>query len=204
MFTGLIEKIGTIRSIENRDFGQRLVVSCSQMREIPQLGASISISGCCLTVAEATHIENEHILDFDVVMETMKCTTLGSLEKGDLVNVEQALQANARIGGHFVQGHIDCVENILHIGSMDNSEYRMRVSMNTVDVDAIVPKGSIAIDGVSLTIASVTPQWFDIALIPTTLQETTLGKKTVDDAVNIETDILARTITQFMRHREST
>ncbi len=202
MFTGLVEKIGTISLLENRVFGQRLVISCSKKGEIPELGASVSISGCCLTIIEATQIENEYILTFDVVMETMKCTTLGSLQKGDPVNIEQALQANARIGGHFVQGHIDCVEDILHIDSMDDSESRMRIGMNAVDVDTIVPKGSIAVDGVSLTIATVTPQWFDIALIPTTLQETTLGKKNVGDTVNIETDILAKTIAQFMRHRE--
>lgn len=199
MFTGLVEQIGTVASIEDREFGHRLSIKCTGWDEVPCDGASMSISGCCLTVVQTQRKANSLILDFDVVPESFQCTTLGSIQKGDLVNLEQALQPNSKMGGHFVQGHIDCVESIIQIDTQDEGESRLHIGMQTVDVDTVVPKGSITIDGVSLTVASVSPESFEVVLIPTTLKETTLGHRKVGDVVNIETDILARTVVQMMR-----
>ena len=199
MFTGLVEQIGMVESIERKDFGHRLSVKCTGWEEAPCDGASMSISGCCLTVVQTQHLEDSLILEFDVVPESLQCTNLGSLQNGDLVNLEEALQPNSKIGGHFVQGHIDCVESIMQIDTNDEGECRLLVSMPSVDVDTVVPKGSITIDGVSLTVATVSLESFEVVLIPTTLQETTLGHLKVGDVVNIESDILARTVVQMMR-----
>lgn len=199
MFTGLVEQIGMVESIERKDFGHRLSVKCTGWEEAPCDGASMSISGCCLTVVQTQHLEDSLILEFDVVPESLQCTNLGSLQNGDLVNLEEALQPNSKIGGHFVQGHIDCVESIMQIDTNDEGECRLLVSMQSVDVDTVVPKGSITIDGVSLTVATVSLESFEVVLIPTTLQETTLGHLKVGDVVNIESDILARTVVQMMR-----
>jgi riboflavin synthase len=157
-----------------------------------------------LTVVNSSQ-EGESIqIAFDVIPESLKCTTLGSISVGDYVNVERSLKSDSLIGGHFVQGHVDGVEKLLEVEMMDDSESRIRISMNCIDKDTIVPKGSVTIDGVSLTIASVSEDWFEVALIPTTLSDTTLGRVSIGDHVNIETDILARTIVQVMRRMQIT
>ncbi len=203
MFTGLVEQKGKIKQFDERDFGIRLTVSCVKNMELPALGASICISGCCLTVVQASLEENVVFLDFDVVKESLTCTTLGSLESGDVVNVEQAMRADTRLGGHFVQGHVDGIEHVLESESMEDGDIRFRFSMQIIDPDTVVPKGSITIDGVSLTVAAVGNNWFEVVLIPTTLQETTLGSIKVGSEVNIETDILTRTIVQVVRRMQS-
>jgi riboflavin synthase len=202
MFTGLVEQIGIITCLEDRVFGKRLRVSCEKLTDMPALGASISISGCCLTVVSAAQEEDRMLLDFDIVQETLTCTTLGRLRREDSVNLEQAMRADTRLGGHFVQGHVDGVVRAIGSDPLNDGECRIRFSMDGIDTDTIIPKGSITLDGVSLTIADVGEDWFEVVLIPTTLQETTLGKLEIDDVVNIETDILTRTIVQVVRRMQ--
>lgn len=198
MFTGLIEQIGTVDGLSNQDTGKRLSITCSGMNENPENGASISVSGCCLTVVKTTESLEQLIIDFDIVQESLNCTTLGSLAIGDRVNLEQALRANSKMGGHFVQGHIDSVETIL-AWNQEEGQRRVRLSMNAIDADLVVPKGSITLDGVSLTIANVLHDSFEVVLIPTTLEDTTFNTLKVGDRVNVESDILARTVVRMMR-----
>lgn len=203
MFTGLIEQIGRVHTLSEQDSGRRLTITYKNMKELPEDGASISVSGCCLTVVKATAFAEHMSIEFDIVQESLHCTTLGSLQTGDTVNLEQALRADSKLGGHFVQGHIDCIESILNCDNQEDGECRLRISMNAIDVDLVVPKGSIALDGVSLTIANVKQDSFEVVLIPTTLQETTLGNLRVGDSVNVESDILARTVVQMMRRSDA-
>jgi len=199
MFTGLVEQMGTVDNLKVIDTGQRLSIKCQGWLELPEKGASISISGCCLTIVEAVQENSGIVLHFDVVEESLQCTTLGSLKSGDFVNLEQAMQLHTRVGGHFVQGHIDCVEHVMQDQDCVEGESRLRVGMQSIDIDTVVPKGSITIDGVSLTIAKVDSDWFEVALIPVTLQETTLGNLSNGDAVNIETDMVTRAVVQTVR-----
>ena len=199
MFTGLVEKLATVISTEETGFGSRLVISCDKWLEQINDGESICVSGCCLTVVGSAQEGENTQISFDVIPETLKCTTLGGLSTGNLVNLERSLRPDSLMGGHFVQGHVDGVENLLEVEMMDENECRIRISMNSIDNDTIVLKGSVTIDGVSLTIANVGDDWFEVALIPTTLSETTLGKVSCGDSVNIETDILARTVVQVIR-----
>ena len=204
MFTGLIEQIGTVSGLEQREFGLRFSVHCLGWSELPKLGASIAISGCCLTVVTASHSTNGIELEFDIVQESIQCTNLGSMKPGDSINIEQSLIANSRIGGHFVQGHIDCVEQVIQHEVLKNGDHRLRLSMESIDVDTVISKGSITIDGVALTIAKVDQEWFEVVLIPTTLKETTLRFLEQGDSVNIETDILIRTVAQVVRRMRQT
>ncbi len=203
MFTGLIQSVGCVVSQQKSDIGLRLTLSCQRWSQVPGIGASICVSGCCLTVTCAREKESEMLLEFDVVQETLNCTLLGSLQQGDQVNLEQSLRADSRMGGHFVQGHVDGVERVLAYESHDDGACCLRVSMEKIDPDTVVSKGSITIDGVSLTIAKVGTDWFEVALIPTTIQDTTLGKLSQGERVALETDILARTVVQTVRRMQS-
>ena len=202
MFTGLIEQIGIVDDITAQDSGKRISITCQGINEIPENGASVSVSGCCLTVVKTSASPKQLRLVFDVVQESLNCTTLGSLQIQDTVNLEQALRADTKMGGHFVQGHIDCVETILQC-NQEEGERRVRLSMHSIDVDLIVLKGSITLDGVSLTIAKVLPDSFEVVLIPTTLEETTFATLNVGDRVNVESDILARTVVQMIRRMKA-
>lgn len=203
MFTGLIETMGKVEALQESHSGKILSISCSiGTEELPSLGASICISGCCLTVVEAKLASDQTILRFDVIQETLRCTTLEHLEIGQAVNIEQSLKPDSRLGGHFVQGHVDGVEMITDFSTSESGEVRLQVSMESIDCDTVIPKGSITIDGVSLTIANVCENSFEVALIPTTLRETTLGAFKVHDRVNIETDILARTVVESIRRMQ--
>ena len=199
MFTGIIEQTGILTEIIQTECGVRLVMTCKGWSEGVTPGESLCISGCCLTVIESKDDYGETALSFDVVDETLRCTTIGTLSSGDAVNVERSLKAGSLLGGHVVQGHVDGVETILDLMTGEVNENRMRVSMKTVDADAIVPKGSVTIEGVSLTIAQVGDGWFEVAIIPTTESVTTLGTLSKDDLVNIETDIVAKTIAHVVR-----
>jgi riboflavin synthase len=198
MFTGLVQKIAKVILVKEESWGTRLVISCPLWPDEIQLGESICTSGCCLTVAEKRMNNGEIEISFDVIPETLDCTTLGSLISGSEVNIERSLRSDSLLGGHFVQGHVDGVEEVLSLSSGDD-ESRLRISMGSIDRDTVVTKGSITIDGVSLTIASVGDSWFEVALVPTTLRETTLGKASVGSKFNIETDILARTVVNVVR-----
>jgi len=182
MFTGIVEATGRVRAARKTSKGLRLEVE-APWRIAP--GASVAIGGVCLTALEGKG------LAFDVIPETLKRTTLGGLRPGARINLERALSAGARLDGHIVQGHVDgsgVVESFARKGGEATLSVRVPAALE----DQIVPKGSIAVDGVSLTVVDVKDRRFSVALIPTTLRRTTLSRLRKGDRVNLETDVLAK------------
>jgi riboflavin synthase len=187
MFTGLVETLATILAIEQRPPGKRLVVDAGDLARDAALGDSVSVSGCCLTVVWK---EGER-LGFDAGPETLQRTTLASLAVGRHVNLERSLRAGDRLGGHFVTGHIDGLGSLSkRHDAGDWSTFWFRVPLQLAR--QMASKGSVAVEGVSLTLVDVEAESFSVALIPHTLAVTTLGKLRVGDQVNIETDVLAK------------
>jgi riboflavin synthase len=200
MFTGLVQAIGAVASIDPGPAGGlRLVVDPGAWPHRPLVGESIAVSGCCLTVAEDP-AGTQGRLAFDAVPETLAKTTLGALRPGSRVNLERSLRADDLMGGHTVQGHVEGVGEVLAV--QPRPDYRLRIRPPADLMPCIIPKGSIAIDGVSLTIAAADPHegTFEVALIPTTLELTTLGDLRPGARVNLETDIQARTLLHLLRN----
>ena len=189
MFTGLVETICMVKSIRPSADSMVLAIDLGELAGESKIGDSIAVNGVCLT---ATGIERA-LVSFDVSAETLAKSTLGKLRPAWQVNVERAMKATDRFGGHFVQGHIDGVATI---EAMDkHGEFAdVRFAAAAELLDAMVAKGSVAVDGVSLTIASIDQNGFRIAIIPETLRRTTLGRARAGDCVNIETDIIVKTI----------
>ncbi|MGC9315134.1 MAG: riboflavin synthase [bacterium] len=186
MFTGLIDRIGEIEYSRAVAAGRSIGVSVDFADEL-DLGESIAVDGVCLTVVSKT----ARGFMADVSAESLKRSTLGGLRKGSRVNLERALKANSRLGGHFVQGHVDCVSQILEMTR--RSDFAgIRIALPREFSTFVVEKGSIAVSGVSLTIAEVGKSDFEIAVIPETLKRTTLGTLKQGSPVNIEFDILAK------------
>ncbi|MEM8875995.1 MAG: riboflavin synthase [Planctomycetota bacterium] len=187
MFTGIIEQPARVTATEDHRGGRRVSVShaWTDLRH----GESIAINGCCLTVAEF----DDNTVTFDVITETLDKTNLRGISNGDLLHVERALAANGRLDGHFVQGHIDATAELVHRVAND-VEWRLRVRVPEAMVKYLMPKGSVCIDGVSLTIADLSDDWFEVTLIPTTLDKTALGQRPIGYRFNFEADILAKTI----------
>lgn len=182
MFTGIISVLG---KVENRA-GARLAISARIKR--PALGASIAINGVCLTVVRTNGRKHE----FEVGPETWERTSLGSLKNGSPVNVETSLRLGDEIGGHFVSGHVDASAEILALAPWDEDFWRLRVGLPRALRGLVAEKGSIAVDGVSLTVTKTAPAWFEIMLVPHTLKNTALGRRKPGDRVNLEADPLAR------------
>ena len=199
MFTGLVEGQGFVRAAAPAGDALRLDI------EIPdamlsggagQFGESVAINGCCLTVVKISGA----VWTFEAGRETLAKTTLGELAVDSAVNLERALAANGRFGGHIVQGHVDGVATVS--GITRHGEWTdMAFSLNPGLAGQLVPKGSVAVDGVSLTVVSVVDDGFSVALIPHTLQETTLGRRNIGDRVNIETDILGKYVQKMLAAR---
>jgi len=194
MFTGIVQTMGVVRSVRHGSNGARLALDARDLARPIPAGASIAVSGVCLTVAGS----GNSCIEFDVIPETLTRSTLGRLHAGARVNLERSLRAGDPLDGHVVQGHIDGIARVQAIQDTDGGHI-LRLRADCEWVPFVIPKGSIAIDGVSLTIARVEGDTFDIALIPTTLTVTTLGLLKVGDLVNVETDILARTIVTTLR-----
>ncbi len=192
MFTGIVQTTGRVAALDRNAFGVRLGIDPGQWTpaegRAPRLGDSICISGVCLTIASL----EDNVLCFDVIAETLAKTTLGFLSVGDAVNLEPSVTPNQPLGGHFMQGHVDGVGEVTAVKSGDD-EWRITVRPPAALMAYMIPKGSVAIDGVSLTLAAVHDETFEVALIPTTLDLTTLGKQQAGDHVNLEADILAKT-----------
>jgi riboflavin synthase len=194
MFTGIIEELGRIVAWTPTADAARITVNAPLAVSDAKHGDSISVSGVCLTVVD----QGEDWFSADVMAETIAMSTLSGLEPGTLVNLERAAKVGDRIGGHIVQGHIDGTSRILSLE--DGSAWRVvRLSLDPEHAPLVTRKGSIAIDGISLTVSSIGADWFEVSLIPETLEATTLGAKVVGDAVNIETDVLARQVQRLIQ-----
>jgi riboflavin synthase len=190
MFTGIIEEVGEVVKVERKGMAALLAIRTSFAREL-RSGDSVSVNGVCLTVLAV----QPPTFWVEAVEETIARTNLGFLKAGDRVNLERALSASGRLGGHFVQGHVDGTGVIAQIVPRLRSKV-MRIRCPQELMPYIVPKGSIAVDGVSLTVVEVGADWFTVSLIPFTLEHTTLGLRKVGDVVNLEVDILAK----YVRH----
>ncbi|MCE9552790.1 MAG: riboflavin synthase [Planctomycetes bacterium] len=187
MFTGIIEALGVVQSVEERPPGRRLTIQAGNIAEGVSLGDSVAISGCCLTVVAI----NGSSLEFDAGPETLSRTILGRFSMGDTVNLERAVRVGDRLGGHFVSGHVDAVGTLVQRDdAKDWSTFwiQMPAPLRT----QMASKGSVAVDGVSLTLVEVESDRFSVQLIPHTLAITTLGRLKVGDQVNLETDLLAK------------
>ncbi len=197
MFTGLVEGQGTVRRIASLPAGLRLSIvptTAPFSATDVHLGDSISISGCCLTVVAA----GADGMDFEAGEETLSKTSLGRLREGSSVNLERSLAVGARLGGHFVQGHVDGTAVVDQICRSDEwIDMWFRTSGEHIRL--MVPKGSIAVDGVSLTLVNIETDRFSVALIPHTLQVTTLGQRQVGDLINIENDILGKYVARLLQ-----
>lgn len=189
MFTGIVETTGAITLSRQSPGGRRLRVDVGAIARELSLGASVCVSGVCLTVAELP----ENAVEFDVIAETLDRSTLGAKGVGDRVNIERSLRVGDAIDGHFVQGHVDGVGVVDRV-TASSREHVVWVRPDESVLPYIIPKGSVAIDGVSLTIAEVRDGAFSVALIPTTLERTTFAALTAGDRVNLESDIIARTV----------
>jgi riboflavin synthase len=198
MFTGIVEGTGIIKSISkiktaNRMAVKRIEIDLGKLRRGLRVGDSVSVNGTCLT---ATSIL-KNIAIFEVVKETTKRTSLGLLKVGDLVNLERSLRINDRIEGHIVLGHVDGVGKIEDIQKIP-SETKIWISVNKQTAGLLVPKGSIAVDGISFTIVDVSNEVFSVALVPHTLAVTTFKSKKKGDKVNIEVDILSKYVAKLL------
>ena len=186
MFTGLIESVGTVKVLEPRgNDAARLVIEAPFADEL-SLGESVAVNGCCLTVTG-----KEGGVSFDLLVETLNRTNLGTLKSGSRVNLERALRADGRFGGHFVQGHIDTTAEVLSAEPKGN-DLNLVISIPREGVRYFIEKGSIAVNGVSLTVASLNAESFGLWIIPHTLQETNLGDLKQGDRVNLEYDLIAK------------
>ncbi|WP_342534254.1 riboflavin synthase [Lysinibacillus sp. FSL K6-0057] len=194
MFTGLVEDIGVVKAMQSDRDSMKITVHSAMIAEDVKLGDSIAVNGVCLTV---THFTNQQ-LTMDVMPETVKATNLQQLALGDSVNLERAMPANGRFGGHFVAGHVDGVGKILRIRPVANAVY-MDIEMSEELTSFCIPKGSITIDGTSLTLFHVEANRVTISLIPHTYKETVLGMKRVGAIVNIETDLVGKYILQQLK-----
>jgi len=189
MFSGIIEYLGKVEKVETGD-APKLVVGAPGFLDDVAIGDSISVNGVCLTVIE---LADKQVFAADVMPETLRQTDLGELEPGRPVNLEKALKIGDRLGGHFVSGHVDIAGRITGMKDEKNAIV-MEFKMDKKLMEFVAPKGSIAIDGISLTVIDVKPGRFTVSLIPHTLKMTTLGSKDVGATVNIEVDMLARYI----------
>lgn len=193
MFTGIVEEIGRVRAV--RDLGDAMVldIACRRVVADAAPGDSIAVAGVCLTVTGP----RADGFTADVMRESLDRTGLGALAPGDPVNLERALAAGGRLGGHIMQGHVDGVGEVLARTPAEHWEV-VRISLPGRLARYVVEKGSIAVDGVSLTVSAVGDGWFEVSLIPTTLAETTLGDRPAGATVNLEVDVLAKYVERLL------
>ena len=196
MFTGIVEERGEDVSVLRQGDSARMVIRAGIALEDARLGDSISVNGVCLTVAE---LEGD-CFTADVMAETLTRTSLGLASSGSPVNLERAMPAHGRLGGHLVQGHVDGTGQILDIEPAEHWTV-VRVSLPSQLSRYVAEKGSITVDGVSLTVVSVDDESFTVSLIPTTLRETTLGARRVGDPVNLEIDVIAKYVERLLQAR---
>ena len=195
MFTGLIEEVGRVAAVRADNRSTRLQIAAPQIAKQTRTGDSIAVNGCCLTLAS----RRGNDLTFDLLEETIARTNLKKLLRNDQINLERPLRADGRLGGHFVQGHIDCASPILAFDKKD-VDFRLEISLPAEFASYVAPKGSIAVNGISLTAAEVLPGSFVAWIIPYTKEHTNLDGAEADDLVNLEFDILAKYVERMLRH----
>lgn len=195
MFTGIIEELGEVVAIEQGADSSRITIRGDVTTSDPAHGASIAVNGACLTVTDTEAKGGE--VTFDVMAESLRRTGLGDLAVGDAVNLERAMVLGARLDGHLVQGHVDGTATILERRPGDRWE-EVRLSLDPQLAPFVVEKGSICLDGVSLTLSAVGEDYVEVALIPTTLELTTLGRKGIGDRVNVEVDVLGKYVNRML------
>lgn len=193
MFTGLVEEVGTVLSIVGTERRTQLQVSAPSIAEQVEKGDSIAVNGCCLTVTDQRRDE----LTFDVLEETLGLTNLRALRADTAVNLERALAADGRIGGHFVQGHIDCAARVVSF-ERTGSDYRLDVELPNEFAHYLAYKGSVALNGISLTVAEILPTSFAVWIIPHTRRNTNLARVAAGNLLNIEFDLLAKYVERML------
>ena len=196
MFTGIVEEMGAVKSLEKTLAGTRLTMLASTVMDDLPIGASISVNGACLTIVKRDDKE----FTVDVSPETLGVTNLGALSAGSPVNLERAMKLNERIGGHLVAGHVDGVGAIRE-RRQDGNGILLAIEAPAEVLRYCVPKGSVTVDGVSLTINEVTSRFFSVMIIPHTAQVTTLGIKQVGDTVNLEADLIGKYVERLLQQR---
>jgi riboflavin synthase len=194
MFTGIIEELGQVRANDRHGDGTRLQIGCSTVLTDATIGASIAVNGCCLTVVDVT----DGAWAADVQPESVERTTLGQLTPGDPVNLERPVRLADRLGGHLVQGHVDAIATVT--ARVPEADGSTRITIRVPDHLGryIVEKGSVTVDGVSLTVTDTTDDEFGLALIPHTLAVTTLGVRQPGDTVNLEADVVAKYVERLL------
>ena len=197
MFTGLVVETGEIVSLTPNGESARLTLRAPSLAPQSQLGDSIAVNGCCLTITA----RDGDRLSFDLLAETLRITNIGDLSPGAKVNLEPALGAGAKMGGHFVQGHVDTTAAILDL-SPHGQDHRLEIALPSEFAQLVVFKGSIAVDGISLTVAEVRDSSFVCWIIPHTLAETNLSTRRSGDRVNLEFDMLAKYVERIISHRK--
>lgn len=193
MFTGIIEYAGTVEAIEVGVEGARLTVNAGPMASRARVGASVAVNGTCLTVVDASRGR----LQFDAINETLRRTSLGSLRPGDRVNLERPMPADGRFDGHIVQGHVDGTGELIELRE-DGASRVLRFSAAPNLLRYIIEKGSITLDGISLTVAALGDAWFEVAIIPHTWEVTNLSARRVGDRVNVEVDLVAKYVERLL------
>jgi riboflavin synthase len=197
MFTGLVQDLGSVRAIENEPAGSRLEIQTTLAGEISE-GDSVAVNGVCLTATSVA----DGAFRADVMNETLRRSSLGPLEQGDPVNLELPLRAEDRLGGHFVQGHVDGTGTVEDV-TVEGFANVVRIACGPEILRYIVEKGSIAVDGVSLTVADIDDEGFTVSLIPETLERTTLGGAAPGRTVNLEVDVLAKYVEKLTQGARS-
>lgn len=199
MFTGIVEELGMIQAVTRSGHAFQFRISCKKVLEEVAIGDSIAVNGVCLTVA--TFTKTDFVVD--VMPETVKATTMQTLEVGNVVNLERAMATNGRFGGHFVSGHVDGIGKILKIRQVENAIY-LDIKAEEHLQKYLIDKGSVTVDGTSLTVFGVTEMGFVISLIPVTQSDSVIGQKRIGDLVNIECDMLAKYMEKLMTNKQKT
>ena len=199
MFTGLIEEIGTIKNIIKGRNSYQFTINADKVLSDSKIGDSICTNGACLTITQMTHKD----FTVDLMSETVMMTNFKELKTGSKVNLERAMRLSDRLGGHMVSGHIDGVGKIISINK-DDIAWRIRIEATNDIIKKILDKGSIAIDGISLTVVSVLGSRFEVSIIPHTALETTLLNKKIMDTINLETDMIGKYVFQFLETNKGT
>ncbi len=196
MFTGLIEEVGGVVAVAGRKGGAHLKIAAPHMTRKMRRGDSVAVNGCCLTVS--SHRGDE--LAFDLLEETTARTNLRDMQRAHLVNLERAVAAKERFGGHFVQGHVDCVSPIIAF-QKKGADFRLEIELPDEFAHYVASKGSISVNGISLTVAEVLPKSFVVWIIPYTKRHTNLDRAKAGDLVNLEFDILAKYVERMLSRR---